>query len=780
MPRHARLAPVRTTPVRRAPHPDPATHAIPTVMSTTVTRRPADQFRPDIEGLRGVAVLLVVLFHAGVAPLSGGFIGVDVFFVISGFLITGLLVEERARSGRIDLAAFYARRIRRLLPAAALVVAATLPAAWVLLDPLSRGDVLLDGAAAAGSVANVRFAVVASDYFAPDVAPSPFLHFWSLAVEEQFYLVWPALVIGAFALVRRRLAVAAVVGAILAGSLALELVVTEAAPGLAFYLLPTRAWQLAAGALLAILVGRVAAGAAGRWTRPVASLTGWAGLVAVAGSAAAFDASTPYPGTAALAPTLGAAALILAGSRAAGPVGLLSVSPLRFLGRISYALYLWHWPLLVLGAAAVGSAADGAELTGVQAAALVGLAVALATLSTLLVEEPIRRGITRRPRRTIVAGLAGITACVLTATSLSYAARLELETLGGGAASRETAAPAGDGPIRELAVADPRGVELDAGASADPDADPTPKPSKKDRAKAKAKAEAKAREQRAREKDPRPVAGASTGSARIIRARPRPVGVSRTFTPGLAAIRADEERLKADRCIAWEPEVEPRTCRYGTGSFTVALVGDSHASHWFPALHAVARERNWSVVPMVKVSCPFIDLPVRSNALKREYRECARFNDAVVERLRAIRPDVTLVAINQWVLPQDPDHGKVAIVGAALGRQLDRVPGRAVLMADNPHAKGDVPSCLSKHADDISRCATPYAKAFAGHGVIETVAAETTGVPLIDLAPAICAQDPCPDVVDDMVVYRDYHHLTATFSRSLGPELGRLIRRALR
>jgi len=156
----------------------------------------ADQpgFRPDIEGLRGIAVLIVVIFHAGLA-LPGGFVGVDVFFVISGFLITGLLLREREQRGRIDLLAFYARRVRRLLPAAIVVLAVSLPIAYSLYAPLDRAEVLLDGAAAALSVGNIRFALAAGDYFNAITAPSPFLHFWSLGVEEQFYLVWPGLLL---------------------------------------------------------------------------------------------------------------------------------------------------------------------------------------------------------------------------------------------------------------------------------------------------------------------------------------------------------------------------------------------------------------------------------------------------------------------------------------------------------------------------------------------------------------------------------------------------------
>ena len=168
------------------------------------------EFRPDIEGLRGVAVLLVVLFHANLVGVPGGFVGVDVFFVISGFLITGLLLRERERTGRIGFRAFYARRVRRLLPAGMVALAATLAAASVALSPLDRPQAMVDGAAAALSVGNIRFALAEGDYFASVASPSPFLHFWSLSVEEQFYLVWPAVLFLAARSSRPRLGAAIV------------------------------------------------------------------------------------------------------------------------------------------------------------------------------------------------------------------------------------------------------------------------------------------------------------------------------------------------------------------------------------------------------------------------------------------------------------------------------------------------------------------------------------------------------------------------------------------
>jgi peptidoglycan/LPS O-acetylase OafA/YrhL len=727
----------------------------------TPPRRPDDHFRPDIEGLRGVAVLLVVLFHAGLVAVPGGFIGVDVFFIISGFLITGLLVREHERNGRIDLGAFYARRIRRLAPAAFLVLVTILPVSYLVLDPLTRGEVLLDGSAAALSVSNLRFAAEASDYFAPASAPSPVLHFWSLSVEEQFYLVWPALLIAGMLLGSRfrlrRGGAIVLVALVFVGSFAASLALTETSPGAAFYLLPTRAWELAAGALLALLpavaVTRSRPAVAG------AAVVGWLGLLAIAAAAIALDGSVAYPGLAALLPAAGAVALIAGGRARVGPGRLLEAPPLRFLGRISYALYLWHWPLLVLGAAALG------PLTPAGAAGLVGLALLLATASTFLVEEPIRRGLPAPTRRALSLGLSAILIVAVVATSLSVVSAAELDRLSGSATVSTTdddrledePAIAELSPKPVAAIAEPLPAASHAAPESPPTAPPTAPPTR----------------------EPKPSPKPARAAQLIVAQDRGPSRLTDAYSPSLRGIREDEERLKADRCIAWEPETEPRACDYGNGPLTVVLVGDSHASHWFPALHAVAKRRDWTVVPFIKVACPFIDMAVHNRALKREYRECAAYNEAVLSRLEKLRPDLTIVALNHWVTPHEEADAKLSRIGAALGRQVDRVPGQVAILVDSPHSDDDVPTCLSKNIGRHERCVTPYAQAFSDHAVIEKAGAKAAGVHLIDLGPAVCSEDPCPDVLDGLVVYRDYHHFTATFSKSLAPALDRALRAVL-
>ena len=247
---------------------------------------PQKQFRADIEGLRAVAVIAVVLFHAGVPGVGGGFIGVDVFFVVSGFLITGLLWREASNTGTVGLARFYGARARRLLPAAVTVLVATCVASAVLLPPLQARSVIGDGIASALYVGNYRFAIQGTDYLAADAPPSPMQHYWSLGVEEQFYLLWPALIIGTawlLARVARRTggtATRSVAPYVLVlGVLAVDVVHDLACrgptawPSWAFFSLPTRAWELAIGGLVALT--------AGAWRHlpgPSAAVVGWGGL----------------------------------------------------------------------------------------------------------------------------------------------------------------------------------------------------------------------------------------------------------------------------------------------------------------------------------------------------------------------------------------------------------------------------------------------------------------------------------------------------------------------
>ncbi|MEP6916336.1 MAG: acyltransferase family protein, partial [Acidobacteriota bacterium] len=368
---------------------------------------PAPHYRPDLDGLRAVAVLLVVGRHIGVPWMPGGFTGVDIFFVISGYLITGLLVREQMDGGRIGLAAFYARRVRRLLPALGIVTAVTLVLGTAVLLPDEQVALARSALASLALAANVYIWMLHQDYFADPAALLPLHHLWTLAVEEQFYLLWPlALVLLARLAARLQVDHVRVTRIALAAfcllSLALSIVLSRRAPIAAFLLLPTRAWELGAGGLLALAPAL-----------PVrrARLLAQAGLVAIVLATVIFNASTPFPSFYALLPVLGTVALIAAGRAAPDGMvsGMLASRPLVGLGKISYGWYLWHWPLLTFA-----RHLRGTEPALPRDAALAALALALAAVMWRSVETPVRTfqvGAFRTSRGALAGGAAILLAC---------------------------------------------------------------------------------------------------------------------------------------------------------------------------------------------------------------------------------------------------------------------------------------------------------------------------------------------------------------------------------
>jgi peptidoglycan/LPS O-acetylase OafA/YrhL len=418
----------------------PSLRSRPTADTATT---PALRHRADIQGLRALAVTSVVLYHAGVPGLSGGFVGVDLFFVISGFLITGLLVVEWRRHGRVSLAGFWARRARRILPASTVVLVATAIGTALVVPALQRPAVAGDLTWAALFSANWRFAQQSTDYLAQDRATSPVLHYWSLGVEEQFYLAWPLIVVlVSWVCVRRapRLVVPALVTVTTVGVVASflwNLHLTATNQPYAFFGTPARAWQLGVGCLLAVAAHRLA-GAGPR----LASTLAVVGLAGIAWSFVSLQESggaQPYPGWLAVVPTLSGALLIGAGiSHHEGPVRrLLSLRPLQVLGDLSYSWYLWHFPVLVLGALHFGSS------PGVTAA-LVVLSLGLAWLSYTYVETPLRAlpTLARRPQRSLVFGAALVAVALTAALTIPSLGRPPANTVVALDGSRVTLRPA--------------------------------------------------------------------------------------------------------------------------------------------------------------------------------------------------------------------------------------------------------------------------------------------------------------------------------------------------
>jgi peptidoglycan/LPS O-acetylase OafA/YrhL len=674
------------------------------------------EFRPDIEGLRGLAILLVVLFHAcNIAgwPLlfAGGFVGVDLFFVISGFLITGLLLKEYEQKAAISLTRFYARRARRILPAALVVLLISFPLTFWLLPPLGQPSALLDGISASLSIGNIRLALT-TNYF-NQVSASPFLHFWSLGVEEQFYLIWPALLIAA-AILGRKIArghadwgILALLIFIIIASFIGNLALSDYFSTLAFYLLPTRAWQLALGGLLAFLGTKpLFLRRAQAYFRPTSTaFYGWTGLGALFISALILDLGLrpiPYPGYYAILPTLAALLLIGTGLNSRGPGVLLRTFPLRFLGKISYSLYLWHWPVLIFGCLFFGGPLAQIISPG-QAIFLVLLAVLLATLSWFFIEEPIRRGrllfkqrtlSSPSPGRLIVLGLTAMFLVALLGSQFYWQVTSALANFD--------------------QVSNPTGYALPA-----------------------------------------------------------------NLRPTLAQAPTDYELPILDACYADDHVTVPdfKRCLYGHSNshYTIALIGDSHASALFPAVDFVAQAKNWDLLVLVKASCKFVDFPLYNYGLQREYRECTTWNAQVINYLTIHPPNLVIISQEHHDQGLNVADNTASATARGLAQEIAKLPAttRVVIINDPPLPTTlDEPVCLSVYRQDYRHCAFSRIASGTDLGQREVTAAQASGAQILDLTDQICpGSGDCPALINDMIVWRDKSHLTATFARSLGPIL---------
>jgi peptidoglycan/LPS O-acetylase OafA/YrhL len=395
-------------------------------MAGRATPNGGSDFRAEIQALRAVAVVAVVAFHFWPGRLSGGYVGVDVFFVVSGYLITAHLLRDLRDHGRIDIPAFWARRIRRLLPASLLVLAVTTVGILLIAPRALWGQFLREVIASALYVENWVLALDSVDYLAAENTASPVQHYWSLSAEEQFYLLWP-LVIAVAALAGRRGGwprryVFGALAALTGLSLVYSIVFTIADPAPAYFATPTRVWEFGAGGLLAFVSRRRLDE---RLPRHAAAALSWSGFAMIAIAAVTYTSATPFPGFAALLPVGGTLAVLAAGlPRAAwAPSRLLALRPVQFIGDVSYSIYLWHWPLLILLPLALG-----APLTTIGKAGAIVACFGLAAITKRFVEDPGRRWrplANARPRRTLAAmavGMALVVATPVAAIALHRAA----------------------------------------------------------------------------------------------------------------------------------------------------------------------------------------------------------------------------------------------------------------------------------------------------------------------------------------------------------------------
>jgi peptidoglycan/LPS O-acetylase OafA/YrhL len=687
--------------------------------------------RPDVQGLRAVAVAVVILGHGHLHGFSGGFVGVDVFFVVSGFVISSLLLHEATTTGRVRVGGFYARRARRILPAAGVVLVVTSVFAALEL-PATRVSALADDVRwSAAFLANVHFSQLGTDYFQQDRATSPVQHMWSLAVEEQFYLVWPLLLLLLVTSVRRRrlLACRVLVGGAWLASFAWSAVQTTRSPVTSYFSSTTRAWELATGALLA-LYGRHLP-LIPRWVRHL--LTG-AGLAAVVVAVASYDETTPFPGTAAALPVLGTAAVLAAG--AGGVIGggrILALPPVRYVGDISYSLYLWHWPVLVLGGYELGHEPGPRDLP-----VLLALVVAASVLSYHVVENPIRHE--RLPGLRDLRSLAlwpVVLALVLvvSAWSSAYAAR-RFEARAGAGSHVGRLAP-------DLQVHRAAGGHGRAHRRAPALHLPDP--------------------------DVQALIDASLRAADRHRQIPFPLVNLEHLT--------DDVWQRTFDCYAGFEEDHHRICSRGdrTSSRVVVLYGDSHAGMWLPALDLLGQRDGFRVVPLVKLGCaPFDVHQVHRGA---PLSSCPLFHQWALRQMAGLRPAVVVVAY-RGLLEVVPDPGESEdeawSAGAARSlRALERVADRVEVVSDISFLDYSPGDCLTDPHSTMASC-TQHEQALTERGnELTRAAARTTGARWVDVGDLVCRHRRCPLVVRGVVTYRDASHLSTTWGRIIADSFGR-------
>jgi peptidoglycan/LPS O-acetylase OafA/YrhL len=702
-------------------------------------------FRPDIEGLRAVAVLAVVLFHAGVPGVGGGFIGVDVFFVISGFLITGMLWREVSSTGSVRMGRFYGARARRLLPASAAVGVVTAIGSALLLPPLEVRNVMGDGIACALYVGNYRFAQQGIDYLASDRPPSPFQHYWSLGVEEQFYLVWPPMIIAVAWLIGRtrgskadaassRTPYLVLLGLIAVVSFTASVVATRLMAPVAFFSLPTRAWQLAAGGLIALT--------ATQWHRlpPLAAaITGWTGLAVILLSCNRLGATTPYPGTAALLPVLGTALVIGAGC--AAPTGgcgrILKTAPMRAIGRVSYSWYLWHWPVLLLAPPLLGHQLG---LVGRLTAAAISAGLAVGTLR--LIENPIRFAAPLRRSALRSLAVGGVATAVAVCVGIALLVFVPAP-VGRGLATQTLTGTLGPplvgGTIDQYNAAIGRAyaqVQTAVAASADLNDVPS------------------------------------------------------NLDPSLADTAAEaKQRIYFNGCLRNYQQIGQPECAMGdtASTTTVALVGDSNAAMWTTGLERVATQRHWRLEMMAKGGCPLLDLPIFSHVLHKDFQDCYQWRAEITARLRTEHPKLIVLSNSRiygeryWIPSGFTVYSPAYLASLTRSVQQLRDTGAQVLvLGPIPYPQSNVPTCLSGHLDDATACSPPRSAAVDDPGIAaEAVAVKAGGGQYADLTELFCTAERCPSIVGITPVYLDRYHATIEYAALLAPVLGTLADRAV-
>lgn len=680
--------------------------------------------------MRAVAVLAVFADHLFNWP-SGGFVGVDVFFVLSGFFITGLLIRERTTTGKLSFQDFYIRRVKRILPSALLVLAATVVCSYLLFPAIRAKETLVDALYAAVFSANFHFQAVGADYFQQGQPPSPLQHYWSLSIEEQFYFVWPALLALIFVQTRRfrsnrkgsarQWVLFGAMAVIVAASFGWAMFLSATDPNSAYFSTPTRVWELGVGAIVAI---------AGPWlihippyVRPVLAYLGLAGVGA---SLFLIDSTVQFPAPWAALPVL-STALVVASFHGAEVRGMpLLTNPVaHYLGDTSYTLYLWHWPVIIL---LLSVLPKGPFYCGVA----VALALGLTFITYRFYENPIRKStwllersaggnhqrLKLTPSAWGIIGVIGVVTVVMSILGINYVDKISAAQKLSGIQNHQSQTAEGN-------------------------------PS-------------------AKKADPCFGAPAMVTPGCVLR------NVQVPLQPSLDDFAHDEQGQRSSDCyLLKDSEQNLAACEYGyhgPDATRIALVGDSHAAALLPALWPILDANKWQLTTYVGTDCVFV---------KPALTGCQSRMSRIESELVAHPYNLVLITnFNRGLRPESYQQAWAPVAAAG---------SRIAVVVDNPHTSAEALACLTRvslDGDHTGDCGTSRAAAFVRADTLAPAAQLVPNATAIDLTPYYCTAERCPSVIGNVIVYRDSKsednsHITATYMETLAPAVEDGIRRAL-
>ncbi|WP_344051881.1 acyltransferase family protein [Microbacterium lacus] len=670
-------------------------------------------FRPDIQGLRTVAVVAVILDHLFGWPV-GGFVGVDVFFVISGFLITGLLLREHDKTGTISFGGFYIRRVKRIMPAALLVIIVTVGAGYLFFNSLRAAQTLWDGIWATLFAANWHYAIQGTDYFNAGSAISPLQHYWSLAVEEQFYFIWPWLMLLIFWIVGKRRssdvllahrAVGIAMAVIVVGSFAWALYETSTNPTWAYFSLFTRAWELGIGALLAVIAGSLA-----RIPSLARPFLGWIGLVGIAASLFVVnDANGGFPAPWAALPVLSTALVIAAGTGGKQRYLWPIMNPVTsWIGDISYSLYIWHFPLIIFGIALFG---DDPLVLG----SIFVLTFAVAWVSYVLVEDPLRRArwyggrsAHRRSKKRLFPdgvwtrqeGIIGVGALAVIVAIMSATAFVSVEPPASASSYKRdtTESPT---PTADAASTTP---ELDA------------------------------------------LQGEISAALNTVT---WPTNLTPTMDDAIA-----EDQAPADIYGCGFVNRDEAGCTWGdpNAAHSIVLVGNSISMTYVQAIRsAIGTDTGWRIVSWGMFGCPFTDWAVDNiNEDRQRPSGCDDRHNQAVDAINSMAPDVVVVS------------GLLSEEGARA--QLSKITtSPRILFTPGPPTTENPQDCYTPTSTPTACVSTVPADWAATERKLEDVGT------LVDTRPWFCAFGKCPPFVGTIPMKIDSGHMTAEYADRIAP-----------